>query len=618
MRRALWVLVFVLQLGVSAQTVSLRGRVVDATNALIPGVAITVQNLETGLVLTAVTDDRGEFLFAGLTPGRARVQASLPGFQIAVINLEVTSSTPPLSIALSVASVSTSVEIVAALPATTTQVSASIGAIVRPQRAVRRVVLDRGPRAMNTEAYDHIHDNPFKRVTSEPRTTFALEVDTASYANVRRFINSGQLPPKDAVRIEELINYFRYTNEPPQGADPIAIYTEVAAAPWNPEHRLVRVGIRARDVDISSRKAANLVFLIDVSGSMGTPEKLPLVARSLHLLVDQLRNDDSVAIVVYAGSSGMVLRPTTGSNKELIQAAIDRLAAGGSTNGGEGIQLAYRLAAENFIPNGINRVILATDGDFNVGITNEGDLIRLIEKKSKSGVFLTVLGYGVGNYKDSTLEKLADKGHGNYAYIDTFQEARRVLVEQLSGTLLTVAKDVKLQVEFNPSEVEAYRLIGYENRLLEDEDFDDDNKQGGDVGSGHNITALFDVVPHGVDVPGIEARSLKYQKERKPDGKHKGELLTVSVRYKLPESAKSVLLEVTAKDAQMDFTRASTDLRFASAVAAFGMILRDSPYKGQSGIDQVIQVAAAAAGGEQARLEFVELARGMSVLIARD
>jgi Ca-activated chloride channel family protein len=467
---------------------------------------------------------------------------------------------------------------------------------------------------MNTESYAHLEDNPFRRVSDAPLSTFSVDVDTASYANLRRFINDGKTPPKDAVRIEEMVNYFKYDYKPPSGSHPVAIHTEAAVAPWQSRHRLVRIGVRARDVDLASRKSANLVFLIDVSGSMQTEVKLPLVQRSLHLLVDRLRDDDRVAMVVYAGSSGLVLPPTEGGRRQDIHDAIDRLSAGGSTNGGQGIQLAYRVAAENFIRGGINRVVLATDGDFNVGITSEGDLVRLIQQQAKSGVFLTVLGFGTGNYKDSTLEKLADKGHGNYAYVDTINEAKRVLVEQLSGTLLTVAKDVKLQVEFNPAEVDAYRLIGYENRLLADEDFDDDRKQGGDMGAGHNVTALFEVVPKGFFAGG-DGRPLKYQQERRVEKARKGELLTVSLRYKLPDGDRSALLEVQSVDAQTVFEKTSADFRFAASVAAFGMLLRDSPHKGAASIEDIVKTARGAMGSDPARAEFVELVRKASLLL---
>ena len=622
MKRLLIAMLLLIPVSVVAQSPSITGTVVDASNALIPGAQVTVEYLDTGRMTTTVSDDSGRFVFPGVAPGKVRITVTLPGFKNWAREVEIGSQGLRISAVLELGAVATTVEVTTSVLSGVSASMSSVGIVTRSgtgqgQAQPARRVVNRGPRPMNTEAYDHIEDNPFKRVTQQPRSTFAVDVDTASYANMRRFITSGQHPPKDAVRIEEMVNYFNYRYEMPAGPHPVAIHTEVASPFWNPKHRLVRIGIRAKDIDLSTRKRANLVFLIDVSGSMQDEAKLPLVQRSLHLLVDQLRNDDVVTLAVYAGNSGLVLPPTTGDQKPAIHDAIGRLRAGGSTNGGEGIELAYKMATENFVPGGINRVILATDGDFNVGITNEGDLIRLIQRQSQSGVFLTVLGFGIGNYKDSTLEKLADKGHGNYAYIDNFNEARKVLVQQLSGTLMTVAKDVKLQIEFNPAEVQAYRLIGYENRILADEDFDNDSKQGGDIGAGHNVTALFEVVPTGVAFEGAETRPLKYQKERKTEGARKGELLTVSLRYKLPESSKSVLLEVPAMDSGVTFVKASEDFRFASSVAAFGMLLRDSPHKGVSTTEAVLEIARDAQGEDPSRSEFVELVRLASLLQER-
>lgn len=617
MSRLLIVLVLLAPMTVVPQTASIFGVVEDSSKALVPGAQVTLEQLETGLKRTTVSDESGAFVFQGVSLGKVRVTVEVPGFNKWVRDLEIGSAGTRITAVLGVAAVATTVEVSVAQPSILSSSSASVGIVTRSgtqsQSGSRRVV-NRGPRPMNTESYDFIVDNPFKLVSQQPRSTFAVDVDTASYANMRRFITQGERPPKDAVRIEEMVNYFNYRYGAPAGLHPIAIHTEVASPFWEPKHRLVRIGIRAKDVDLATRKRANLVFLIDVSGSMQPEMKLPLVQRSLHLLVDQLRDDDTVTMVVYAGNSGLVLPPTAGDQKPAIHDAIGRLAAGGSTNGGEGIELAYRMAAQNYVPGGINRVVLATDGDFNVGITNQGDLIRLVQRQAQSNVFLTVLGFGIGNYKDSTLEKLADKGHGNYAYIDNFNEAKKVLMQQLAGTLLTVAKDVKLQIEFNPSEVQAYRLIGYENRVLNDEDFGDDNKQGGDMGAGHNVTALFEVVPSGIAFSGSAARPLKYQKERKPENARKGELLTVSLRYKLPESSRSVLLEAPASDSGAAFSKASEDFRFASSVAAFGMLLRDSPHKGAATALSVLEVARDAQGADLSRLEFVELVRAASLL----
>jgi Ca-activated chloride channel family protein len=444
----------------------------------------------------------------------------------------------------------------------------------------------------NTEAYARQDDNPFLAVAQNPLSTFSVDVDTASYANVRRFLSQGRRPPRDAVRIEELVNYFPYRYAPPVDGRPFAASMEVASAPWAPEHRLVRIGLKGREVSDAARPRANLVFLLDVSGSMDEPNKLPLVKESLRLLTNRLRADDRVAIVVYAGASGLALPPTSAAEKAKILDAIDELKPGGSTNGAAGIQLAYDIAKANFVTGGVNRVILATDGDFNVGTTSEGDLTRLIEEQARSGVFLTVLGFGMGNYKDSTLEKLADKGNGNYAYIDTAAEARKALVEQAGGTLVTIAKDVKLQVEFNPAQVQAYRLIGYENRLLRKEDFNNDKIDAGEIGAGHTVTALYEIVPAGAAMPETgSVDPLKYQKVEAPGGGRpapdSGELLTLKVRYKEPAGDVSTKLEFPLRDEGRSFEDASADFKFAASVAAFGMILRDSPYKGAATLPDV-------------------------------
>ena len=484
--------------------------------------------------------------------------------------------------------------------------------------ALSKAPIDNNARSVpNTEAYDRIVDNPFIRTTQENLATFSIDVDTASYANVRRFLNQNQIPPGDAVRIEELVNYFNYDYAQPTGNAPIAPNMEVAAAPWNPANRLVRIGIKAREVNADRRPPSNLVFLIDVSGSMNTPEKLPLVKAGLNMLVERLGENDTVSIVVYAGNSGLVLAPTSGLRKEAIRQAIDSLQPGGSTNGASGIQLAYNQATINFLRGGVNRVILMTDGDFNVGITNQGDLTRLIEERAKSGVFLNVLGFGMGNYKDSTLEKLADRGNGAYAYIDNITEARKVLVEEMSGTLVTVAKDVKIQVDFNPARAEAYRLIGYENRALRTEDFNNDAKDAGDMGAGHTVTALFEVVPKGGD-DSRPVRSIR-RNTRSLDGllmrlgptpgSTSNELLTLRVRYKQPDSDTSTRMDVPLVDRGGNFARATTDFKFAASVAEFGMILRNSPYKGTSRMDTVLDIVEGSLGQDRNgyRKEFLSL-----------
>jgi len=402
----------------------------------------------------------------------------------------------------------------------------------------------------------------------------------ASYSNVRRFLNAGTLPPADAVRIEELVNYFRFAYGSAQESAPFSVTTEVAACPWNPRHRLALIGLQARTLEVGRTPPRNLVFLLDVSGSMDSPDKLPLVKTAMRMLTDTLTPEDRVAIVVYAGASGLALPSTPGSRKAEIQRAIADLQPGGSTNGAEGIQLAYDVAAQNFVKGGINRVVLATDGDFNVGVTSQGELIRLIEEKREKGVFLSVLGVGTGNVKDSTMEKLADKGNGNYAYLDSLHEARRVLVAEAGATLVTVAKDVKIQVEFNPRAVGAYRLIGYENRVLEQQDFNDDKKDAGEIGAGHTVTALYEIVPPGEPVEGGTVDPLKYQDQPKPNSASTSdELMTVKLRYKQPDGETSRLMSVAVRDSRGELT---ANLGFASAVAEFGMLLRKSELKAQA------------------------------------
>jgi len=461
----------------------------------------------------------------------------------------------------------------------------------------------------NTEAYDHVADNPFVAVAQDPRSTFSVDVDTASYSIVRRFLNDGELPPRGAVRIEELINYFPYAYAPPEEGRPFAVHMDVAGCPWKPGHRLVRIGLKGRELPRGERPPSNLVFLLDVSGSMDEPNKLPLVKSAMRMLVGELGPSDRVAIVVYAGGEGLALPSTAASDKSAILSAIESLSPGGTTHGSAGIRLAYETAASAFVEGGVNRVVLATDGDFNVGVTSQGDLVRLIEQKAKAGVFLTVLGFGMGNLKDSTLEKLADHGNGNYAYIDSLAEARKVLVEQAGGTLVTIAKDVKLQVEFNPRRVKAFRLIGYENRVLAHQDFNDDTKDAGEIGAGHTVTALYELVPPGADttVPGVDP--LKYQQAPQAAGPDRGEILTVKLRYKEPDGQQSALIEVPLADGGGSFQAASSELRFAAAAAAFGMVLRESPHKGNADLARVRDWASHSLGEDPngLRAEFLQL-----------
>ena len=465
----------------------------------------------------------------------------------------------------------------------------------------------------NTESYDHIVENIFLSAASNPVSTFSIDVDRASYSNIRRFLSQGQLPPKDAVRIEEMINYFTYDYPDPSGDHPFSVTTDVSDAPWNSLHKLVRIGIQGQRIDTEDLPPSNLVFLIDVSGSMQAPNKLRLLKSSFRMLVGELRPQDRVALVVYAGAAGLVLPSTPGDEKDVILDAIEALEAGGSTAGGAGIRLAYDVARENHIRGGNNRVILATDGDFNVGASSDAEMIRLIEAKRRQGTFLTVLGFGTGNLKDSKMEKLADHGNGNFAYIDNLSEARKVLVTEIGGTLLTIAKDVKIQVEFNPARVQAYRLIGYENRMLRTEDFNDDTKDAGELGAGHSVTALYEVIPTGVDSEFLTSvDSLRYQTQATPSAASDSQdLLFVKLRYKLPDADESQLIQRAVLDASGG---PSEDLRFASAVAGFGMLLRDSEYSGELSLGDVLALARGSIGedSEGYRAEFVRLVESVN------
>ncbi|NJM64516.1 MAG: VWA domain-containing protein [Acaryochloris sp. RU_4_1] len=478
------------------------------------------------------------------------------------------------------------------------------------------------PGTFNTEDYQRIDENPFLQPQPHPLSTFSIDVDTASYSNVRRFLHQGQLPPKDAVRLEELINYFDYDYARPTGDQPFSVSTEVAAAPWNSKHKLVHIGLKGKE--LSQVQPSNLVFLIDVSGSMQSPNKLALVKKSLCLLVHQLKPEDRVSLVVYAGQAGVVLPPTPGTEKATIMAAIDRLEAGGSTAGGAGIKLAYDMAARYFRKDGNNRVILATDGDFNVGQSSDAELERLIEQKREQGIFLTVLGYGTDNYKDNKMELLADKGNGNYAYIDTLLEAQKVLVNDLRGTLFTIAKDVKIQVEFNPDKVQAYRLIGYENRLLRDQDFNDDRKDAGEIGAGHTVTALYEIIPAGItsDVQLPKVDPLKFQKPSTPTTTAQSQdLIHLKLRYKQPNGNTSQLISAFVPDQNRPLTAASDNLKFSSAVAMFGMMLRDSDYKGEATLAQVLDLTNQAKGKDPQgyRNAFLQLVqRSQALLQAQD
>ena len=583
----------------------IMGVVADGTGAPMRGVTVDLRR-DDAAVATTHTNASGGFAFERVAPGMYEVRATFRALVPAALRIVVGDlPNPPLRLSLGIAlspdgdahpyvwlsqpgsggaggGVS---GVVGGIPG---GVSAPAGSLSASHDKPETMSVQMSPAPpmiggaldFNTATYDRIDDNRFRRVGDEPLSTFSIDVDTASYSNVRRFLNQGTLPPADAVRTEELINYFRFDYPDPDGDAPFSVTAEVAACPWSPRHRLALIGLQAKHVDRDTTPARNLVFLLDVSGSMMPPDRLPLVQTAMRMLVDTLTARDRVAIVVYAGASGLVLPSTPGDARSDIHRAIRDLRAGGSTNGAAGIQLAYDTAASSFINNGVNRVILATDGDFNIGVTSQGELVRLIEQQRARGIFLSVLGVGTDNLKDSTMEKLADKGNGNYAYLDSLQEARRVLIETAGATLVTVAKDVKIQVEFNPRAVSAYRLVGYENRLLNREDFNDDTKDAGEIGAGHSVTALYELIPAGEPVDGPAVDPLKYQETSRPTtASQSGELLTVKLRYKKPEADTSRLLSVAVADQGRGL---SPLLGFAAAVAEFGMLLRDSQFKGQA------------------------------------
>jgi Ca-activated chloride channel family protein len=472
----------------------------------------------------------------------------------------------------------------------------------------------------NTESYASIDENGYKDPHKAPYSTFSIDVDNASYSNVRRFINLGQEVPEDAVRIEEMINYFRYDYPKAAGAHPFSVYTEAGICPWNRNHYLLHIGLRGKEIEREELPASNLVFLLDVSGSMNQPNKLPLLKSAFGLLVNELRAEDRVAIVVYAGAAGAVLESTPGKNKETIMQALDNLQAGGSTAGGAGLMLAYKIAEKNFIKGGNNRIILATDGDFNVGVSDNASMEKLVEEKRGLGIYMTVLGFGMGNIKDDKMEIIADKGNGNYAYIDNIQEARRVLVQEFGGTLFTIAKDVKFQIEFNPAYVKAYRLVGYENRQLADEDFNDDTKDAGEMGAGHTVTALYEIIPAGSEETGFPiVDPLRYQEESRSDRgalaalkDSPRELCNIKLRYKDPDALTSRMFSKTVSP-DIKKTGETTDrFRFSAAVAEFGMILRNSRYKGNATLSDVITLASDSRGTDPDgyRAEFVRLVQG--------
>jgi Ca-activated chloride channel homolog len=625
-----------------AAGVLLQGTIVDPAGSPIPGA--TVELLAGGkAVAKTVTAADGGFRFADVAAGTYDVNVSLAGFRQTRTTVTVgTTAVRPLRLTLLIGSVSETVTVASELGQAKSvpggAVGGMVGGVPAPPPAAPGPVSGAGGRGgaydgrnlsvrgalpnqfqtVEGETYGSIDENKFRRATDQPLSTFSIDVDTASYANVRRFLNEGRLPPADAVRVEELINYFHFDYADQTQGAPFGVTTELAPCPWDSRHKLALIGLQARRMPAGKMPPRNLVFLLDVSGSMAPNERLPMVKTAMKMLAETLTAQDRVAIVTYAGTTGVSLPATRGDRTGVIQDAISALNAGGSTNGGAGIQLAYQIASENFVRGGINRVILATDGDFNVGVTNLDALTRLIEEKRTTGVFLSVLGVGAGNLKDATMEKLADKGNGNYSYLDSLTEARKVLIEEAGSTLVTVAKDVKIQVEFNPALVGAYRLVGYENRRLKARDFNDDAKDAGEMGAGHSVTALYEIVPPGEDVNGGGVDPLKYQRPANPPPVAtvivpSSELMTVKVRYKKPDGETSTLVTVPVAGRN---SAAPRHLGFAAAVAEFGMLLRESPFKADATWADAIALANKHRGDDSDgyRAEFVRLAELASAL----
>jgi Ca-activated chloride channel family protein len=614
----------------SATTGAIQGAVTDSkTGEKLAGVTVVATSSSMTGVQTAITDENGFYKITSLPPGSYEVTfyyleltVQRSGISVGVNKttpvfqkldqgkaggelIRIQDSAPTIDPTSTTQGITIDKNYIKNIPVPSRTFQGTLGAAAGSQND--------GDIAHNTESYSRVDDNPFDTTSAHPLSTFSIDVDTASYANSRRFIREGGLPPKDAVRVEEMINYFRYDYPAPAANAPFSITTEVSTSPWNPTYKLVRIGLASQALAEEKVPARNLVFLLDVSGSMEAENKLPLFVQAMNLLVDRLRPQDRIAIVVYAGASGIALKSTPGTKKIEIKQALATLRAGGSTNGAEGVKLAYQLARDTFIDKGINRVILCTDGDFNVGTTSEGELTRLIEDERKAKVFLTVLGFGMGNLKDSMMEKLADRGNGNYAYIDTIEEARKVLVNEAGATLVTVAKDVKIQVEMNPVNVAGYRLIGYEDRMLAAEDFNDDKKDAGEIGAGHSVTALYEIVPAGVPVPRTKVDKLKYQTPSAPTGTVSDELMTVKVRYKAPTGDVSKLMSHVVHTAVTPLERTSTDFRWAMAVAGYGMLLRESPLRGSLTWLQVQALAKGALGTDpngyrKELLELVDLA----------
>lgn len=600
----------------------IKGKITDAKTAEEIPFAQIVLYRDSSRIAVVSSDPDGNYSFNSIAPGTYRIKATYVGYNpqehgpIVLKGGQTVIQGIKLSIGVTLEEV-TVIETVpkaqlSAITYNAVAVDRSYSISAKPSRKGKK---DDGNKSAgysqdyNREGYNRIYDNEFKDSKHDPLSTFSIDVDRASYSNVRRFLNQQSLPEADAVRIEEMINYFSYQYPQPKADDPFSITTEYTECPWNRKHSLIHIGLQGKEVKLDNLPANNLTFLIDVSGSMSSEDKLPLLKSGLRLLVEQMRPEDKVSLVVYAGAAGVVLPPTSGEHKDRILDALDKLESGGSTAGGEGIMLAYKTARENYDAKGNNRIILATDGDFNVGISSDGELTRLIEKEREDGVFLSVLGFGTGNYQDGKMEQLADKGNGNYAYIDNILEAKKVLVKEMGGTLLTIAKDVKLQIEFNPAKVTAYRLVGYENRLLNKEDFNDDKKDAGELGSGHTVTAMYEIIPAGSEELVASTDRLKYQETRPNSASTSAEVMTIKFRYKEPKEKTSKLMTHIVSDRKNAFDDASENCRFSVAVAEFGMLLRDSKFKGSSDFKSVMALAKSAKGKDEEgyRAEFIRL-----------
>lgn len=595
-------LILVVMIGITgfASAREISGTVKDESGSVLPGVTVSVEKTSRG----TVTDSRGFYKVTVLPEDKVLV-FSFVGMDTKKVKI---GPSDQVDVILKASNVALEEVVTVAYGVQSNLRIRGVSVMNKKAEAQPNLFFMPAP-DWNTENYSTIHENGFKDAKANPLSTFSVDVDNASYSNVRRYINEGQLPPVDAVRIEEMINYFKYNYPEATGEHPFSISTELGKCPWNENHYLMQVGLKGKDIDKSELPASNLVFLIDVSGSMSSSDKLPLLKRAFAMLINELRANDRVSIVVYAGAAGKVLDSTPGNEKRKIMEAIENLNSGGSTAGGEGLTLAYKIAHENFVENGNNRIILATDGDFNVGVSSTSEMERLVEKERESGIFMSVLGFGSGNIKDDKMETIADKGNGNYSYIDNIQEARKVFISEFGGTLFTIAKDVKFQLEFNPKLVKSYRLLGYENRLLNDEDFNDDKKDAGEMGAGHTVTALYEIIPVGSksETPSIDP--LKYQNASPTSGKFSDELFTVKLRYKDPKSAKSKLLELPVQNRISK--NSSDDFRFSAAVASFGMLLRNSEFKGNTTTESILTLAKGSKGqdDEGYRSEFIRLVK---------